>query len=68
MCGRLSLTAPPTGDLACNPGMCRDWESSQRPFGFQAGTQSTEPHQPGLFVQIVIANTKTGFIFECDIL
>ena len=25
-----------------------DWESSQRPFGSQAGTQSTEPHQPGL--------------------
>ena len=21
--------APPTGDLACNPGMCPDWESNQ---------------------------------------
>ena len=20
---------PPTGDLACNPGMCHDWESNQ---------------------------------------
>ena len=20
---------PPTGDLACNPGMCPDWESNQ---------------------------------------
>ena len=39
---------PPTGDLACNPGTCPDWESNQRPFGLQAGTQSTEPHQPGL--------------------
>ena len=38
----------PTGDLAHNPGMCPDWESSPRPFGSQAGTQSTEPHQPGL--------------------
>ena len=38
----------PTGDLACNPGMCPDWESNQRSFGLQAGTQSTEPHQPGL--------------------
>ena len=37
-----------TGDLACNPGMCPDWESNQQPFGLQAGTQSTEPHQPGL--------------------
>ena len=44
----LPLTCPPnTGDLACNPGMCPDWESNQRPFGLQASTQSTEPHQPG---------------------
>ena len=39
---------PPTGDLAHNPGMCPDWESNWRPFGLQAGSQSTEPHQPGL--------------------
>ena len=37
----------PTGDLAPNPGMCPDWESNQRPFSSQAGTQSTEPHKPG---------------------
>ena len=24
-----------------------DWESKQLTFGSQAGTQSTEPHQPG---------------------
>ena len=35
-------------DMAHNPGMCPDWESNQRPFGSQATTQSTEPHQPGL--------------------
>ena len=40
---------PPTGDLAHNPGTCPDWESSLQPFGSQAGAQSTEPHQPGLF-------------------
>ena len=40
--------APPTGDLAHNPGMCPDWESNWRPFGLQAHTQSTELHQPGL--------------------
>ena len=42
--------APPTGDLAGNPGTCPDWESNQQLFGSQAGTQSTEPHQlePGL--------------------
>ena len=39
--------AAPTGDLACNPGMCPDWESNQRPFGLQAGIQSTELRQPG---------------------
>ena len=37
----------PTGDLAHNPGMCPDWESNQQPFGSQASTQSTEPHQRG---------------------
>ncbi|KAF6125340.1 hypothetical protein HJG60_009839 [Phyllostomus discolor] len=38
---------PPTGDLAHNPGICPDWESNRRPFRLQAGTHSTEPHQPG---------------------
>ena len=38
---------PPTGDLACNPGMCPDWEWNQRPFGLQASTQNTKQHQPG---------------------
>ena len=41
---------PPTDEQARNPGMCPDWESNQQPFGSQAGTQSTEPHQPGLFL------------------
>ena len=45
---------PPTGDLACNPGMCPDWELSQRLFGSQASAQSTEPHQPGLNIIIYI--------------
>ena len=40
--------APPTGDLARNPGIFPDWESNLRPFGSQASTQPTEPHQPGL--------------------
>ena len=39
---------PRTGDLACNPGMCPDWETNRPPFGSQASTQSPEPHQPGL--------------------
>ena len=32
---------------AQNSGMYPDWESKQPPFGSQAGTQSTELHQPG---------------------
>ena len=43
---------PPTGDLALSPGMCPDLEQNQRPFGSQAGTQSTEPQQPGLFLYL----------------
>ena len=46
----LPLAHSPTGDLSQNPGMCPDWESNQRPFGLQADTQSTEPHQLGLIV------------------
>ena len=36
-----------TRDLACNPGMWPDWELNRRPFGSQADTQYTEPHQLG---------------------
>ena len=49
----LLLMLPLTGDLAHSPGMCPDWESSQRPFGSQEGAQSTEPRQPGLFLMIL---------------
>ena len=44
----VAFHTPPIGDLACNPGICPDWELNWQPFGSQAGTQSTEPHQPGL--------------------
>ena len=40
--------ASPTGVLDRNPGMCPDWDWNQQPFGLQAVTQSTEPHQQGL--------------------
>ena len=49
--------APPTGDLACKTGTCPDWESNQRPFGSQAGTQSTEPSQPGHIFLITFKKT-----------
>ena len=45
---------PPTRDLAHNPGMmCPDRELNKWPFVLRAGTQSTEPHQPG-FIMIVL--------------
>ena len=49
--------APPTRDLAHNPGMCPDWESNRRPFGSQAGSQSTEPPQPGPFIFFLPSNS-----------
>ena len=42
----LPLERPPTGDLACNPGICPDQKPNRQPFGSQASAQSTEPHQP----------------------
>ena len=67
--------APLPGDVACNPGMWPDWESDWWPFASQAGTQSTEPHQPGLniayFKDLKITNlmsavTKTtAFLGVC---
>ena len=36
----------PTGDFACNPGMCPDWESNGWPFGPQP-VLNPLLHQPG---------------------
>ena len=62
--------APPTGDPADNPGMCPDWESNRWPFGSQAGTQSTEPHQPGqeagVCFQITLVGTPTPLDLQVD--
>ena len=55
----------PTGGLAHNPDMCPDWKSNQRPFGSHAGTQSTEPHQPGLPHSIFNETSQTNiFLFH----
>ena len=42
-------------DLARNPGICPDWELKRWPLVSQVGTQSTEPHQPGLFLILDIS-------------
>ena len=44
---------PPTRDLACNPGMCPDWELNRQPFGLQAHTQSTELPSQGSDIFII---------------
>ena len=43
--------------LAYNPGMLPDWGLNPRPFGLQASTQSTDPHQPAL------VQSLTGLFF-----
>ena len=55
---------PPPGDLAHNPGMCPHWESNWQPLGSQAGTQSTEPHQPGL--KFTVFNCTVQWHFICS--
>ena len=45
--GAVASHVPLGGDLACNPGMCPDWDSNQWSFGSQTGAQSIELHQPG---------------------
>ena len=53
----------PTGGLACNPGICPDWESNQRALALQGGTQSTEPHQPGQgYIFWVMNSSLTIFV------
>ena len=53
---------PPTGDLACNPGMCPDWESNQRPFGSQP-TLNPLSHTSQGSLQILDGNSRS--IFPC---
>ena len=60
-CVVYSCTAP-TGDLACNPGMCPDQESNWCPCGLQASTQSTEPHLPGLKMKYFLRILKKFFL------
>ena len=59
MCSALGTT----GDLARNPGMCPNWELNQQPSDSQAGTQSTEPHQPRLLLYIFFYLFIYLFIF-----
>ena len=42
------LACAPTGDWACNPGMCPDQESNQQHFALWENAQLTEPHRSGI--------------------
>ena len=42
----LPLVRPLLGAWPATQACALDWELNQRPFGSQAGTQSTEPRQP----------------------
>ena len=59
---------PPTGDLACNPGMCPDWESNLWLFSLQAGTQSTESHQPGHYIILFAFFSNVKNLFSSSLL
>ena len=48
------LSCDPTANLDCNPGMCPDWESNLQSFASQTHTESTELHQPGQSVGIIL--------------
>ena len=48
-------------NLAHNPGMCPVWELNRRPFGSQAGAQTTELYQPGLKA-LFLTTGKTGCV------
>ena len=53
---------PCTEDLAHHPDMCPDSELNQQPFGSQAGTQSTEPHEPGPIYAILYKELEQSWI------
>ena len=52
VCSCLSL-APYRGQGPTTQACALDWESNQLPFGLQASTQSTEPHQPGWYTKLL---------------
>ena len=61
---------PPAADLACNPSMCPDRESSQQPFSHRFITQPTKPQQTmpcvhlnAVFSLLLVRMSTTIFCF-----
>ena len=59
----LPLMHPLLGTWPITWACVLDWEAKQWPFGSQAGTQSTEPHQLGLFFHLFIPRWLILFFF-----
>ena len=61
---------PPIEDLSHNTGTCPYWESNRPPISSQAGTQCTEPPQPGLealFSSLIpVARTSSTMLNKSD--
>ena len=67
-CAVASHSAP-SGDLACNPGMCPDQESNWRPSGLQDDAEPTELHQSGQsysLAKVLISDRASSKVF-CSI-
>ena len=56
----------PTGDLACNPGMCPYWESNPQPFGLQPVLSPLSYASQGRIVLFLLdINPFHNVILEC---
>ena len=55
--------------MACNPGMCPDWESKQQPPGLQAGAQSLSQISQGEifnFLHVASTHDHNMITFLCN--
>ena len=50
----------PTRDQTC-PGMCPDWELNPHPLGVKTTLHPTEPHWPGLHIDVFIEADVSKF-------
>ena len=56
--------APPSGDLAHNPGMCPKWGSNERPFGPQVCTQSRATPARAVLAVLSTGVTSAKYVFN----
>ena len=63
----LASHAPPSGDLAYNPGLCPDWGIRLLTLWFAAVAQSTEPHWPGHVCVIIFVFLYLYWTHVCQL-